>query len=86
MCGDMVEATDCSSTIRAEEQLRLGVPRWELWAGRFQLSESKSFLTVRSDLELEPSKAASRGSECLIARGVQLGLDGPLQGEHGGDF
>lgn len=53
---------------------------------RFQLSENKRFLTVRTDEELDPSEAASGGSECLIAGDVQQGLDGPWQGEHGGDF
>lgn len=72
--------------IRAERADVVGVPRWELWAGRFQPSESKSFLTVRTDQELDPSKATSRGSECLITGGVQLGLCDPHQGEHGGDF
>ena len=63
-----------------------GVPGWDLWAGRFQLSERKSFLTVRTDQELDPSKTASIGSECLITGGVQVALDGPCQGEHREDF
>lgn len=64
----------------------LGASRWELQVCRFQLSESKRFLTVRTDEELDPSEAASGGRECLIAGDVQQGLDGPWQGEHGGDF
>lgn len=69
MCGDMVGTTGRSRTIRAEGADVLGGPQMELQVCRFQLSESKRFLTVRTDEELDPSEAVSGGSECLIARG-----------------